>query len=349
MLIVRGATIALAATLLLVIAIVAGAAFFGYFNALQADITAAGQEKMVVLEIPPKLLSLVCYSGYGYVYLSLSQGQDEINGTLRLTVHKDTGALEKEMFLNISIDGPEKVYLPVAFSKNDRYIVKLSGRKWEISEYCTPVNDPKMELYLPFDDATGSVVSDESDYDNDCSVILGPWTTGYFLGGLHFNGTTRVDCGGFERYNLTELTVSVLINISSLGAEQAIWGGYNSTDDLVKNYFFIGSDDRARFDQSPPDGGNNINTSVVSTDEWWHLVVTKDSYYVNTYVNGALNSTNSTVEEYSGGYVERWFLGYKYFGTPTAYLNAVVDEFRLYSRVLSADEIEALYGSYLDQ
>lgn len=343
----RGATVVLAVTLLLVIAIAAAAVFFGYVNTLRADVESAGQRQLVELEVPPKLLSLVCYDGYGYLYLSLSQGQNQINGTTRMAVHDHTGTLTKEMFLNITLSGPKKIYLPVFFVEGVRYKVAISGRKWELTEYCTAINDPHMVMYLPMDDETGSTVSDQSGNEQDCTLASAAWTTGLIQGGLEFNGSSTVDCSMNEDYNSSSLTVSVLVNITSLGAEQAIWGGYNTTSDTAKNYFHIGSDNRARLDQYPPSGGN-VNTSALAADTWWHIVTTKNSSFVATYVNGIQNSTNTTVEDYAGPGIDRWAAGYKYFGTPTAHFTGVIDELRVYSRALGPDEVEALYHSYTD-
>jgi len=342
----QGATTAIAVTVLLLVALVTSLSFFSYFNRLRAEMVSSGEERVAELEVPPKLISLVCYSGYGYMYLSPSQGQREISGRVLLTVYKDTGELVKEKFIDLSLSGPEKLYLPVFFNTSERYLVLLSARKWRISEYCSPINDPNMVLYLPFDEGSGSTAGDDSDYENDCTISGGSWGNGVVGGALVFDGSsTFVDCGSDEDFNSTDFTVSAWVRPNDLNSNHSIWGGFNPGGDH-KNYVWVDAGDDVRTDQSPP-GGGVLNSSNAYSSQWFHVVVVRNSTRLAVYLNGSMEASTGTVENYAGAAITKWAVGYRYSSSPSAYFAGRIDELRVYSRALNPDEVEALYMAYV--
>jgi hypothetical protein len=356
---VRGATVALAVTLLLLIAVASATVFFGYINTLRADMTSAGEQQMVELEIPPKLLALVCYSGYGYMYLSLSQGQDKIEGTAFYSVETDKGAFVKEGFINISMEEPTKVYLPVLFDTDEKYRVSLSGKKWEIYEYCWPVNDPYMMVYLPFDEGSGTTAEDFATDDDgslsgrdDGTVYGANWTTGRIGSALEFDGDDDyVEVYSSNSLDLTDVgTIAVFYKAKSWRevATSIIQRGGSSgwcsnahqpftifnhyTADCIFFSMCNSSDiNDVRIQPRPPEG------------IWHHYAFTWNGSMIRSYLDGVQNSSSVQTLDMRTGNYDAW-IGKAAAGA----VNGTIDEVRIYSRALSQEEIEALYSAYTE-
>ena len=92
--------------------------------------------------------------------------------------------------------------------------------------------------------------------------------------------------------------------------------------------------------------GNNGMTAFTGTiapytlGEWFHYTLTMDANGHKVYINGVLSSSNAVAANFStlinrslsiGRFVSNWYP-----------LNGAVDEFRVYNRVINADEIAAI-------
>jgi hypothetical protein len=344
---VKGASAVLTSVLLVLVAIVMSAAFFGYLNRLRAGVASAGEQQMVSLEIPPKLMSLVCYDGYGYMLLSLSQGQGAVNGSGYFTVEKDTGELMAEDFLNLSLSGSTKVFIPYAFNTSERYKVTLAGKQWRLSEYCTPFNDPHMVLHLALDEASGTTAQDSSGNDNDAEVINASWVVGVSGNALDFDGAgDYADLGNKPAFNLSSaFTVATWVRFSAFGDRTIVAKGYDGS--LVQyNFRYLWGD----FCFTTWDGSSNYGSctsSNWSTGTWYFLVGSYDGTW-HTYVNGLEDSNEmndiGATPKYNGR--DTYLGALDNNGTPAYFLNGTLDDVRIYSRALSAAEVSALYDAY---
>ena len=98
--------------------------------------------------------------------------------------------------------------------------------------------------------------------------------------------------------------------------------------------------------------GAYINSNTQSEDnEWTNVVMTYKSGERIIYVNGTLDKTDTTVTgnlfSASGGSTPNIRIGYN--GTGSNSMWGFIDEVRIYNRVLSADDVLALYdGTGLD-
>jgi hypothetical protein len=89
-----------------------------------------------------------------------------------------------------------------------------------------------------------------------------------------------------------------------------------------------------------------ISTVPINVNEWAYLAVTLSGTLGTIYINGtAVNSSSAMVVPRNivrtGNFIGRsnWDLS----GTNDLFMNALVDEFRIYSRSLSASEIETQF------
>lgn len=119
-----------------------------------------------------------------------------------------------------------------------------------------------------------------------------------------------------------------------------IWIGDKDTDDRYSSISIISEQFAllARFDD-PPD----ILSSSVSVDGGWHHVVAvfTSSSMREIYVDGVSRATDTTSWSYPN--IDRVSIGAFRDTTPDGYIVGVIDDVRVYNRVLSASEILELY------
>jgi parallel beta-helix repeat protein len=193
-----------------------------------------------------------------------------------------------------------------------------------------------------FDDGSGSTASDASGNGNTATLINGPlWAAGKVGKGLYFDGVND---------NLT-VAPSNSLNLSS-SFTLAAWVNPSSTftdfrSVVAQNYTYYLYASAAGFcgDGSPLGGfyrGRDITvcqSSPLPTATWTHLTVTYNGSTLALYrngvaaaisnVSGALPSTTGTLQ-----------IGASQYGE---YFKGLIDEVRIYSRTLSAPEIQAIY------
>lgn len=102
-----------------------------------------------------------------------------------------------------------------------------------------------------------------------------------------------------------------------------------------------------------PGSGGNVNSAWIPyftpTGQWQHVAVSFDAAtnLVSLYFNGVLIGT--TIDPVSGGYpagTGPLSLGVR-ADSSSRYLNGDIDDVRIYNRVLSANEVAALYGEFV--
>jgi len=195
-------------------------------------------------------------------------------------------------------------------------------------------------------------VKDISGNGNDGSMTSRPdLVTGKIGQALQFNDRNRyVDLGSQALINnLHALSFSAWVYpIAGSGEERIIdKGGINSSGWLVnlnnsaKNWHFI-----AYFTGGSVERSNDYNTT--EHDMWQHIVVTWDGSATGTnvkmYVNGEETAYRSTFDGSGSRNDDATY--HLYLGDASSLIpyNGLIDEVRIYNRVLSADEVKELYN-----
>ena len=91
-----------------------------------------------------------------------------------------------------------------------------------------------------------------------------------------------------------------------------------------------------------------LNSSLsLGTGEWRHVAVTLSGTAATLYIDGVSAGTNNNMSfKPSGlGITDKNYIGRSQFSADP-YLNAAVDEFRIYNRALTASEINTVYAQY---
>jgi alpha-L-arabinofuranosidase len=147
---------------------------------------------------------------------------------------------------------------------------------------------------------------------------------------------------------LTDFTIAAWVNPSAL----ATWSRVFDFGDGENIYMFMtvaaGGTGNPRFAITVNSNGHEQQLNAPSPlplNAWSHLAVTLSGTTATLYVNGAAAATNTsmTLNPTSLGATTQNYIGKSQW--PDPYLNGTVDEFQIYSRALSAAEVQSLLTS----
>lgn len=210
------------------------------------------------------------------------------------------------------------------------------------SENITQPNYTKssdLVAYWNFDEGVGNIANDSTENNNDGVITSASWTTGKYRDALSFNGGL-VNVSDSNSLDVSQVTIEVWVNVETFGTDREIVqknGAYGlklgRSGDF--NDRFVGYVWGLPSTQQPI-------SSVISTGNWYHVVFTSDGTNHKLYLNGVLE--NSTV--YANAIPSsNGALGIG--GDPTGinYINATIDEVRIYKRVLLDNEVNVTSNS----
>lgn len=222
-----------------------------------------------------------------------------------------------------------------------------------ILEYCCP----KLELlsptpYIPNVDDT-QYSNYVLDYEPDCSgnefdaTKHGDLTTsdsnGRYNTAVYFNGANTYLQGlAPTNSECKEFTIATWVKLKDVSANQTIYTCRTVVGEGLA-LFYVGARGGVRLD----DGLANaiFANSTLEPNKWYHIAVTRDTTARKLYINGEFVSSATT----TGALVN---MGTMYqvgesnaqTNTPLGnFLNAVLSDLRLYTSVLSIDDIKELY------
>lgn len=201
-----------------------------------------------------------------------------------------------------------------------------------------------------FDEGSGATVNDTSGNDNDGIIHGANWTTGISGSALSFDGLDdHVTCGTTLTGGvLSEITVEAWINLSNVeednwifydGSDGEFWLGARTNQTL----FFQMKDFQAVFHPIYTD-------SILVANQWYYVAGVYNGSSTKIYVNGQLEGTStfSNASPFNPGGAYYPTIG-SYSGPSNqlgACLNGTIDEIKVYSRALSAEEILENYQEY---
>ncbi|MCD6395549.1 MAG: right-handed parallel beta-helix repeat-containing protein [Planctomycetes bacterium] len=220
-------------------------------------------------------------------------------------------------------------------------ISDLSGNV--MASTTTPYYNSALKAFWKFNEQSGSVVADSSEYGNIGALVNGPQWTEY--GVLMFDGVDDyVNCGTDSSMNLTgSLTISACVNPAGFG--QNGWGrivdkGNGSTG------FSMFIEESSRSLSYVIYGGWVLRSDpdVISLDKWQHVAVVYDDekHTVDFYVDGqpAGSSTYATPAPDSSS--SRLNIGIRGYDLNRAF-DGMISTVRLYNSPLMADDTYDLF------
>ncbi|MFA6273205.1 MAG: LamG-like jellyroll fold domain-containing protein [Candidatus Paceibacterota bacterium] len=221
---------------------------------------------------------------------------------------------------------------------------------WLVS---TPIINPayvyptssNLLAYYKFDDGTAP---DFSGSDNNGTVNGATATAGEFDGALSFNGTTNyVDTKDFSFSKDESFTFSVWAKTPSFTASKVIFGKPNPnweytfmTDgtNAVRFVYWNTTGSRGAIEMYSPSNSFPNNT-------WTHFVISYNgpAKQAKMYINGIEKASHSSVSDAFQNRTNNLWIGAGYYAWAQRYFNGSIDDFRIYNRALTANEVQALY------
>ncbi len=197
---------------------------------------------------------------------------------------------------------------------------------------------------LPFDEGAGTTAADVTGHGWDGTLINSPaWVTGYSNNAVNLNGTSQyVSLPAGVVSNLTDFSIAAWVNLASVSQWMRIFDFGSGTG----SYMFLtplGGSGVIRYAITTNSNGAEQRidgASVLATGGWHHVAVTQSGGTGILYVDGVPVGSNTamTLTPLSLGNSTQNWIGRSQWA-PDPYLNAVVDEFRIYRGALSAGEV----------
>ncbi len=195
-----------------------------------------------------------------------------------------------------------------------------------------------------FDEGTGNIANDSSGNDNNGTLISGPtWADGQINKALSFDGVD--DCVQVN-YNST-LDIKNAITLETWFYRNAAYSIQADIHILSRSpsWFFYDSYDQGVFRGDVYINGTRygICTNFFPSYTWQHVVFTYDSntHWLKIYRNGVLENSRQLSD--LSNYLIDSSTSYIRIGRASQSKSNIVDEPRIYNRVLSAEEIERHY------
>jgi len=210
--------------------------------------------------------------------------------------------------------------------------------------FAVPGSPANLVGFWPFDNGTGSKAYDWSGNTNNGTLTnmnttgnaTSGWTTDCKYGScLMFDGVNDwVNITPSPTLNLNQYTISIWVYIRATDIKH-ILELKNATERKIR--FFVASSTKVEWDVLPGEIGNRQATYSLNT--WAHYVLTFNGTTATMYTNGVLES--STNADMSLTQIGNISIGST--TTPTLFINATIDEVKIWNRSLTADEVAAEY------
>jgi phosphodiesterase/alkaline phosphatase D-like protein len=231
-----------------------------------------------------------------------------------------------------------------------------NGATSEDHTFTTPALPPSLEAHWQFDETSGTLAADASGNGRDSTLEQGAsFASGHLGNAVAFDGNDDyVDAGSFDITG-QELTISTWINPAQFT------GKYRdnrilakATSDAEQDHYWMlsgikqGDDTVLRF-RLKTDGDTTTlvaNTGNIPLNQWSHAVARYDGSTMTLYLNG--QEVGSTAK--SGELSTDANVGINIGRNPSGYgpWNGMIDDVRIYSRALTAQEIQDLFDGTTD-
>ena len=203
------------------------------------------------------------------------------------------------------------------------------------------------------DEGSGTVVTDVSGHGNTLDLVNAPvWSTGHYGGALSFNGTNNRAVA--RAYN-----AALGLTGRSFTLSAWIYPRTNSGWQMIVNKPARSGHSAPYFDWSLHretstgrivgylgcDGQQRTSSASTPLNTWTHVAVSYDGTSLRHYINGALDRTTALTCAVVNTSSQPIRLGAN--GGNGEVMNGLIDDVRVYSRVLTAAEIQSDMGTAL--
>jgi hypothetical protein len=219
--------------------------------------------------------------------------------------------------------------------------VKVYSRTLTAAEVAGLAHDPALETLVRFDEGSGTTASDSSGIGHDGTLSGPTWVAGQTGQALSFDGTDDYVTMSLETglpANNAAQTVAYWMNVASnpSGTQCAIDLHNDGSGSALQLGFRNGNVTAWNH------GGNVLaQATPPSAGAWHHVAYTYDGTTHTLSLDGVSAGTSTASPQTAA--VTSLVLG-RWNGGPGEYFGGKLDELRIYSRALSADEIAGIAG-----
>jgi hypothetical protein len=202
--------------------------------------------------------------------------------------------------------------------------------------------------YWKFDEGSGNITYDLSDYNNEGTINGGPmWVVGKIGAALEFDGSDDfIDCGNDSSLNINDkITVAAWVKTTSTAHGYFVSKG--TTWDEIGHYA-IGQEYNVpltfQLEIAGSGGTIELDSNVAVNDgQWHHIVGVYDDPDAKVYVDGVEENTMTGPSRLTGSAVGGLTIGQRGSGN---IIGGIIDEVRIYNQALTEPEIlAAMEGS----
>ncbi|MFE3413508.1 beta-L-arabinofuranosidase domain-containing protein [Streptomyces mirabilis] len=257
----------------------------------------------------------------------------------------DTGSVRQEsqepLRFTARADGEDVSLLPISRVHHQHYSVY-----WQTGE--PPPPPPEFAAWHRFDETSGSTAADATGNGKAAQLVGGAaWTAAGADGGaVALDGTN-----GYVRLAddlLSGAAVYTLATWVRLDGQPGVWSRVFDLGTGVRANMFLtplSGDGTLRYAITAGGAGaeQRIDSAPLPTDRWVHVAVTYGGGTAVLYVDGQEVGRNAQVTvdpRYFGNHVRAGYLGRSQYADP--FLRGAVDDFRVYGKTLTAEEVAAL-------
>jgi len=246
--------------------------------------------------------------------------------------------------------------------------VKIYNSALTADEISTNYNDSVngyrgMQISLDGFEYSGSGTNwpDNTGYGNNATLVNAPTYSTVNMGQFDFNGSTQyVNMGSTQQPTRSQgFSFNVWINFNSTSGWQTFVGQDRSGDSVGRGAFYF---QKATDGSTGGDGTSNTvcikivdtsdntiyaeDTTTVTTGVWYNFVATVSATELKLYKNGTLVTTNSDSTAMAPTTGDMLAGAGWYADAVVDYVNGKMPIIQYYNKVLTADEVSALYGQY---
>jgi peptidoglycan hydrolase-like protein with peptidoglycan-binding domain len=187
-----------------------------------------------------------------------------------------------------------------------------------------------------FDEGSGTTAQDVSGYNKIGTISGGSYVSGKFGGGLGFQASGMVNFGA-DLIGTQAVTLCGWINLNNNSIN------YIASNGAFALYTLGMGPNEYKFGFQSSGGGNAFSDSTMQVGTWNHFCLIRGStgiadFYVNGVVSGGAQNSGAPISGYTP-----FVLGNRYEGDKV--ISGVLDDFRLYGRELSSEEIVSVFNS----
>jgi DUF1680 family protein len=276
---------------------------------------------------------------YGPVLLAGAYGTNNLSTMPTLTASSIAATSTPQQFTATASTGAVTLF-PFYKMHGQRYTVY-----WNVTGGTTP--PPAFVAHWQFDETSGTSAADATGNGKTATLNGGAtWVAGRSGNAVNLSGTSQyVSAPAGILAGATAVSIATWVRLDTVSTWARLFDFGTGT---TANMFLVpsaGSTARFAITSSGAGGEQRINApSALPTGAWTHVAVTVGGGVGILYVNGAevaRNSAMTLTPSSLGSTTQNWIGRSQYSGDP--YLDGAVDSFRVYSRVLTASEVNAFF------